>query len=89
MSEDKSRPAGAHITDFSHRTSLAELVACLRHARWVISVDSGPMHIAAAVNDNTLGLPHMERPAQGGPVQPAGLGLESEAHRASPGLYGS
>jgi ADP-heptose:LPS heptosyltransferase len=70
MSDDKSRPAGAHITDFSHRTSLAELIACLRHARRVISVDSGPMHIAAAVNDNTLGLHTWSDPRKVGPYNP-------------------
>lgn len=70
MSDDKARPAGAHITDFSHRTSLAELIACLRHARRVISVDSGPMHIAAAVNDNTLGLHTWSDPRKVGPYNP-------------------
>jgi len=70
MSEDKSRPTGTHITDFSHRTSLAELIACLRHARWVISVDSGPMHMAAAVNDHTLGLHTWSDPRKVGPYNP-------------------
>lgn len=70
MSDDKARPAGAHITDFSHRTSLAELIACLRHARRVISVDSGPMHISAAVNDNTLGLHTWSDPRKVGPYNP-------------------
>lgn len=70
MSDDKARPSGAHITDFSHRTSLAELIACLRHARRVISVDSGPMHIAAAVNDNTLGLHTWSDPRKVGPYNP-------------------
>jgi|JI6StandDraft_1071083.scaffolds.fasta_scaffold01289_5 heptosyltransferase-1 len=70
MSEDKARPSGGHITDFSHRTSLSELIACLRHARWVISVDSGPMHIAAAVNDRTLGLHTWSDPRKVGPYNP-------------------
>jgi ADP-heptose:LPS heptosyltransferase len=70
MSEDKERPTGGHVTDFSHRTSLAELIACLRHARWVISVDSGPMHIAAAVNDRTLGLHTWSDPRKVGPYNP-------------------
>jgi len=70
MSEDKTRPNGEHITDFSHRTTLAELIACLRSARWVISVDSGPMHIAAAVNDHTLGLHTWSDPRKVGPYNP-------------------
>lgn len=70
MSEDKARPTGSHIVDFSHRTSLAELIACLRTARWVISVDSGPMHMAAAVNDRTLALHTWSDPRQVGPYNP-------------------
>jgi ADP-heptose:LPS heptosyltransferase len=70
MTEDRSRPQGGHIIDFSHRTNLAELVACLRTARWVISVDSGPMHMAAAVNDRTLGIHTWSDPRKVGPYNP-------------------
>ena len=70
MSEDKKRPTGTHIIDFSHRTTLAELIWVLRQARWVISVDSGPMHIAAAVNDRTLGLHTWSDPRKVGPYNP-------------------
>lgn len=70
MTGDKTRPTGAHIMDFSHRTSLAELAACLRSARWVISVDSGPMHMAAAVNDRTLGIHTWSDPRKVGPYNP-------------------
>ena len=70
MSEDKKRPEGTHIIDFSHRTTLAELIWVLRQARWVISVDSGPMHIAAAVNDHTLGIHTWSDPRKVGPYNP-------------------
>lgn len=70
MTDEKSRPQGGHIIDFSHRTHLAELVACLRSARWVVSVDSGPMHIAAAVNDRTLGIHTWSDPRKVGPYNP-------------------
>lgn len=70
MSDDQARPTGAHITDFSHRTTLGELIWALRRARWVISVDSGPMHIAAAVNDRTLGLHTWSDPRKVGPYNP-------------------
>jgi ADP-heptose:LPS heptosyltransferase len=70
MSSDAIRPRGSHITDFSHRTSLAELIWVLREARAVISVDSGPMHIAAAVNDRTLGLHTWSDPRKVGPYNP-------------------
>ncbi|HYF35573.1 MAG TPA: glycosyltransferase family 9 protein [Prosthecobacter sp.] len=61
---------GDHITDFSNRTSLAELIWVLRQARFCISVDSGPMHIAAAVNDRTLGLHTWSDPRKVGPYNP-------------------
>lgn len=63
-------PRAGHITDFSNRTSLAELIWVLRQARFCISVDSGPMHIAAAVNDRTLGLHTWSDPRKVGPYNP-------------------
>jgi heptosyltransferase I len=42
----------------------------LRRARFCISVDSGPMHIAAAVNDRTLGLHTWSDPRRVGPYNP-------------------
>lgn len=70
MTDDKTRPRGGHILDFSHRTNLTELMACLRAARWVISVDSGPMHMAAAVNDRILGIHTWSDPRKVGPYNP-------------------
>jgi ADP-heptose:LPS heptosyltransferase len=49
---------------------LAELIACLRAAHWVVSVDSGPMHMAAAVNDQTLALHTWSDPRRVGPYNP-------------------
>ncbi|MES2508230.1 MAG: glycosyltransferase family 9 protein [Verrucomicrobiota bacterium] len=63
-------PQGPHVVDFSNRTSLAELIWGLRQARFVISVDSGPMHMAAAVNDRTLGIHTWSDPRQVGPYNP-------------------
>jgi heptosyltransferase-1 len=37
--------------DLTNQTSLLQLIWLIRSARFVVSVDSGPMHIAAAVND--------------------------------------
>lgn len=70
MSQGAAIPKGEHITDFSNRTSLAELIWVLRQARFVISVDSGPMHMAAAVNDRTLGIHTWSDPRQVGPYNP-------------------
>lgn len=67
MTDDKTRPTGAHIHDWSHRTSLSELIWVLRQAKFCISVDSGPMHIAAAVNPHTLGIHTWSDPRKVGP----------------------
>jgi hypothetical protein len=67
MHEGAKVPQAAHVTDLSNRTSLAELVWIMRQAGWVISVDSGPMHIAAAVNVRTLGLYTWSDPRKVGP----------------------
>jgi heptosyltransferase I len=57
-----------HVTDLCGRTSLLELIWCLSEARVVVSVDSGPMHIAAAVNPaGTLGLHTWSDPRRVGP----------------------
>jgi ADP-heptose:LPS heptosyltransferase len=70
-------PAGAgegvwsgRVTNLVNQTSLGELIWCLREARWVISVDSGPMHMAAAVNANTIGLHTWTDPRKVGPYPP-------------------
>lgn len=70
MSQGAAIPQGGHIHDFSNRTSLAELAWALRQAQFVISVDSGPMHMAAGVNDNTLGIHTWSDPRQVGPYNP-------------------
>ncbi|MCB1279413.1 glycosyltransferase family 9 protein [Prosthecobacter sp.] len=72
MTDDKTRPTGEHIHDWSHRTSLSELIWGMRQAQFCISVDSGPMHIAAAVNPHTLGIHTWSDPRKVGPY-PAGV----------------
>lgn len=67
MHEGAVAPQAAHVTDLSHQTSLAELVWIMRQARGCISVDSGPMHIAAAVNERVLGLHTWSDPRRVGP----------------------
>lgn len=61
-----------HVFDLCGRTTLLELIWCLRRARAVVSVDSGPMHIAAAVNPAaTLGLHTWSDPRRVGPYAAA------------------
>lgn len=67
MTDDPVRPTGAHVQDWSKRTSLPELIWIMRQARYCISVDSGPMHIAAAVNLRTLGIHTWSDPRKVGP----------------------
>ncbi|MCB1209830.1 MAG: glycosyltransferase family 9 protein [Verrucomicrobiales bacterium] len=61
---------GAHVTDLMNRTRLDELIWVMREAQFCVSVDSGPMHIAAAVNDATLGLHTWSDPRRVGPHNP-------------------
>ncbi len=42
----------------------------MRRAKFCISVDSGPMHIAAAVNPRTLGIHTWSDPRKVGPYPP-------------------
>ncbi|MBN8419809.1 MAG: glycosyltransferase family 9 protein [Verrucomicrobia bacterium] len=71
MTADPTRPSGPHIHDWSQRTSLPELIWVMRQAKFCISVDSGPMHIAAAVNLQTLGIHTWSDPRKVGPYPSA------------------
>lgn len=55
---------------FLNETTLAELIWILRQAAFVISVDSGPMHLAAAITNKVLGLHSWSDPRKVGPYQP-------------------
>lgn len=64
-----ARPAGC--VDLLNKTSLAELIWLIRRAHFTVSVDSGPMHIAAAITDRLLGIHNWSDPFLVGPYQPA------------------
>jgi ADP-heptose:LPS heptosyltransferase len=70
VSSEHSPVEGRHITDLIGRTDLAQLIWIMRQAWRIISVDSGPMHIAAAVNDHTLGIHTWSDPRKVGPYNP-------------------
>ncbi|MGH8048232.1 MAG: glycosyltransferase family 9 protein [Chthoniobacterales bacterium] len=57
----------SNVTDLTNRTSLLQLVHVLRDARAVISVDSGPMHIAAATGSRLLSIHTWSDPRRVGP----------------------
>lgn len=63
-------PASSKLTNLINRTTLPELCWLARHARFVVSVDSGPMHIAAAVTPNLLGIHTWSDPRKVGPFRP-------------------
>ncbi len=56
--------------DLLNKTSLSELIWLLRFAKFVVSVDSGPMHIAAALTPRLLSIHTWSDPAKVGPYQP-------------------
>lgn len=58
-------PENAH--NLLDRTALPELIWLMRQARGVISVDSGPMHLGAAVNANVWGIHGWSDPRKVGP----------------------
>jgi ADP-heptose:LPS heptosyltransferase len=62
----ESFPDGSFV-NLTGNTSLTSLPALLRHADWVISNDSGPMHLAAAMGLRTIGLFGPTDPRQSGP----------------------
>jgi ADP-heptose:LPS heptosyltransferase len=67
MTQEPVASLPRHVTSLVNQTSLAQLIWLMRKARWNISVDSGPMHIAAAVNPRTLGIHTWSDPRKVGP----------------------
>ncbi len=60
-------PQAPHITNLLGKTSLLELTALIRQATAMISVDSGPAHIAAAVGTPLLAIHTWSDPRSVGP----------------------
>lgn len=68
-SQRKIEVAGNCI-ELTNQTSILQLIRLIRVAQFVISVDSGPMHIAAAVNDRLLSIHTWTNPRRVGPYNP-------------------
>jgi ADP-heptose:LPS heptosyltransferase len=64
-----SLPAG--VIDLAGKTSLSALIGVVRGAEFVVSVDSGPMHLAAAVGVPLLGVHTWSDPRLVGPFHPS------------------
>ena len=56
-----------NCVELTNQTSLLQLIRLIRVARFIISVDSGPMHIAAAVTDKLLSIHTWTDPRRVGP----------------------
>lgn len=59
----------ANVTDLLNRTSLHELIWLIRRAAFTVSVDSGPMHIAAALTPRLLSIHTWSEPEKVGPYR--------------------
>ncbi len=59
-----------NCVELINQTSLLQLIRLIRVARFIISVDSGPMHIAAAVNNRLLSIHTWTDPRRVGPYNP-------------------
>ena len=59
-----------NCVDLSNQTTLLQLVRLIRNARFVVSVDSGPMHIAAAMSDKLVSIHTWSDPRRVGPYNP-------------------
>ncbi len=60
----------ANIVNLLNKTSLPELIWLLHRAAFVVSVDSGPMHLGAAITDRLLGIHTWSDPCKVGPYRP-------------------
>lgn len=60
----------AHAVSLLNATTLLQFIWLLRHASFTVSVDSGPMHIAASLGPRVLGIHTWSNPAQVGPLHP-------------------
>ena len=64
----------ANVENWSNRTDLLELTAILRGASFIVSSDSGPMHLAAALHPSrTLAIHLWSDPLKVGPCFPESL----------------
>lgn len=60
-----------NVVDLTNRTTLLELVWVMRHASFVVSVDSGPMHLADALDRPLLAIHTWSDPRKVGPYSEA------------------
>ena len=59
-----------NCVNLTNQTTLLQLIWLIRQARFTISVDSGPMHIAAAISPRLLSIHTWSDPRRVGPYNP-------------------
>lgn len=66
----RALPVPDNCVDFLNHTTILQLIWLIRRARFTVSVDSGPMHIAAALSDRLLSIHTWSDPRKVGPYNP-------------------
>jgi heptosyltransferase I len=66
---DEPLPLIGNAINLLNATNIPELIWLLRNAQFVVSVDSGPMHIASAVNAPLVSIHTWSDPAKVGPYR--------------------
>jgi len=69
-SDEAPSQALPNVVNLLNRTTIPELIWLIRQSRFVVSVDSGPMHIAAALAKPLLSIHTWSDPARVGPYRP-------------------
>lgn len=67
---DQSLTLDRNAVSLANQTDLLQLIWLIRRAAFVISVDSGPMHIASAITSQLLSIHTWSDPAKVGPYNP-------------------
>ncbi len=71
-----------NCVDLTNQTTLLQLIHLIRGAQFVVSVDSGPMHIAAAIHDRLVSIHAWSDPLRVGPYNPnAWVWKNGQLHR--------
>jgi ADP-heptose:LPS heptosyltransferase len=75
-------PAPDNCLNLLNHTNILQLIWLIRRARFTISVDSGPMHIAAALSDRLISIHTWSDPRKVGPYnQDAWVWQNGELHQ--------
>jgi len=82
IAEKVVQASGGKAISLAGRTSLKELIELMRHAKFVISNDSGPMHIAAGFQVPVVAIFGPTSPVRTGPYGTSNIVVESGAECA-------